>query len=186
VPYKAKFPVADRAALRRAVTKILGTAKHLPPPLRLGSIVMWLASDLAVASGGLHPARPIDSETKRRKQGAQSYASKCSISKRVREAYTEVYDVFFLLGGLAKKSRREGGCAKPPAAAAAWQKHAAEPLVAHWNEPASVSTKPRFSCPKPEVRLERRGSVLMICLPKELAAARSGCNRVPDFPFKMR
>jgi hypothetical protein len=57
--------------------------------------------------------------------------------------------------------------------------------LADWIEPASVSTKPRFSCPKLEVRLERRGNVFMIS-PKELAAARSGCNRVPDFPFKMR
>jgi hypothetical protein len=54
-----------------------------------------------------------------------------------------------------------------------------------WIEPTSTSTKPRFSCPKLQVRLERRGNVLMICPPMELGVALSGCNRMSDFSCKM-
>jgi hypothetical protein len=109
VPYEAKLPVADRATLDRAVTKMLGVVEHLCLLLRFASVAPVICLRSAAA------ASPIDGDLKRRKRPPQSCAGKRSILKRDRENYTEVY------GAFCRRLRRSARAAKRRPA------HAGEP-----------------------------------------------------------
>ena len=92
LPHEAKLPVADRATLGRAVTKMLGVVEHLC----LLSALPWSCPLPARTCRGVSRCRrsasPIDGDITRMKRPPQSYAGKRSLSKRDRAIYTEVYD----------------------------------------------------------------------------------------------